>query len=48
MTLLLPIKSIRIALDLQDENEDKAEIINSLRMRKTRHLLAPLLEGELK
>lgn len=35
-------------LQPQDEDESTSEAINKLRMRKTRHPLEPLLEGELK
>ncbi len=40
-------EAIGITLEPQDENEATAEVINKLRMRKTRHPLAPLLEGTL-
>jgi hypothetical protein len=39
-------EDIGATLNPQDEDESTAEIINNLRMKKTRHPLAPLLEGE--
>ncbi|MDB9526918.1 hypothetical protein PN498_13040 [Oscillatoria sp. CS-180] len=40
-------EAIGTSLSPQDEDESSAEIINKLRMRKTRHPLGPLLEGTL-
>lgn len=40
-------EDVGATLNPQDEDEQTAEIINKLRMRKTRHPLEPLLTGEL-
>lgn len=39
-------KELGIDLDPQEETEAKAEIFNDLRMRKSRHPIAPLMKGE--
>lgn len=39
-------KELGIELDPQDETESTAEILNDLRMRKSRHPIEPLLTGE--
>jgi hypothetical protein len=39
-------KELGIELDPQSETESTAEILNDLRMRKSRHPIEPLLTGE--
>jgi hypothetical protein len=39
-------EELGVELDPQEESESTAEILNDLRMRKTRHPIEPLLTGE--
>ncbi len=41
-------EAVGAELTPKEEDESSAEVINKLRMRKTRHPLEPLLEGQLK
>ena len=41
-------EDIGVSLNPKDEDESTAEVINNLKMRKSRHPLDPLLKGELK